>query len=313
MDNPVNGNDGDDQYHEMFLDADGDIVLRGSDGVRFRTHIFTLRQSSVFFRAMFSLPQPSTSTQTITLEEDSSVIASVLLMVSNAAFPFNMVCMITTTASLDQVRRHSCIQFDDMSTVETILHFCEKYGMPGPMSIVRSAILRPSLSSAYPLQVHALACRYEWSDVAQATAMLCLSHDLTAPSSVAALRGISLSHYGRLLSLIRRRREGFRQLLDSPVQFNGSDPDYACRRCTMRLSDLTWKVLRMRLVEELDKCPDGSSIRGDRLRRWPEWVTCMAASHCSTPLFNGDGTRQNLIKALDSLPENLLFEDSPAE
>lgn len=98
MDSTVNDND---QYHEMFRD-DGDIVLRGSDHIRFRTHIFILRQSSAFFRSMFSLPQPSiaSSQQTITLDEDSSVIAPVLLMVSNTIFPSDMVGSLTQTSAV---------------------------------------------------------------------------------------------------------------------------------------------------------------------------------------------------------------------
>ena len=187
--------------------------------------------------------------------------------------------------------------------------------MPGPMSIVRSSILRPSLLRSHPLQVHALACRSEWPDVAQATAIPCLSLDLMAPSTLAALRGISLSHYSRLLSLVRRRRDNFRQHLDSPDQFHGSNPNNTCRRCGTRVGDLTWKVLRMRLVEEIERCPDGSSIRGDGngMRNWPEWVACVSASHCNVPLYNGDNTRVSIFRVLDSLPENLLLDEVQGE
>lgn len=143
--------------------------------------------------------------------------------------------------------------------------------------------------------------------------MPCLSRDITAPSTVAALRGVDLFHYSRLLSLARRRKDTFREHLDSPAQFQGSDPNYTCGRCLGRVGDLTWKVLRMRLVEELGKCPDGSSIRGDGLRLWPEWVASMTASHCNKLLFNAEGTRTALIRVLDSLPENLLLEYASGE
>jgi len=81
----------------------------------------------------------------------------------------------------------------------------------------------------------------------------------------------------------------------------------------MRVSDLTWKVLRMRLVEEIEKCPNGSSIRGDGMRHWPEWVACAAASHCSVPLYNAENTRISIFRVLDSLPENLLLDEVPGE
>ena len=32
------------------------------------------------------------------------------------------------------------------------------------------------------------------------------------------------------------------------------------------MGDLTWKVLRMRLLEDIEKYPDGSSICGDGMR-----------------------------------------------
>ena len=98
--------DKNDQYHEMFHDPDGDVILRSSDGVLFRTHSFTLRRSSSFFGAMFSLPQPSSlpqSSQTITLDEDSSVITPVLLMVYNLAFPSSTVCTIVAAANSTRI------------------------------------------------------------------------------------------------------------------------------------------------------------------------------------------------------------------
>ncbi|KAI0061891.1 hypothetical protein BV25DRAFT_1886139, partial [Artomyces pyxidatus] len=42
-----------------FDDADADIILRSSDLVDFRTHKIILAKSSPFFRAMLSLPQPT--------------------------------------------------------------------------------------------------------------------------------------------------------------------------------------------------------------------------------------------------------------
>jgi hypothetical protein len=92
--------------------------------------------------------------------------------------------------------------------------------------------------------------------------MLCLS----VPSSVTALRGISLSHYSCLLSLVCRRRDAFRQLLDSSHQFHGSNPNYAFKRCSIRPQR---EGLTYGLIEELEKCPDGSSIRDDgRYCKW---------------------------------------------
>lgn len=71
------------RHHELFQDADADLVLRSSDGVKFGTHRLFLRTSS-FFETMFGLPQAISELQ---LDEDSSIVEPVLILVSNLPFP----------------------------------------------------------------------------------------------------------------------------------------------------------------------------------------------------------------------------------
>lgn len=86
-----------DNYHELFNEADGDMVLKSRDGVLFKTYVFTLRRCSAFFGSMFALPQasapPLQQLPTLTLDENSIIIAAALLMISGMAFPPELVCV----------------------------------------------------------------------------------------------------------------------------------------------------------------------------------------------------------------------------
>lgn len=88
------------EYHEHFNDADGDVVLKSSDGTKFRTYALLLRLSSSFFRTMLDLPQPAAShTQgaVLLLDEDAGVIANVLTVISGKAFSPQLVRLFDVT------------------------------------------------------------------------------------------------------------------------------------------------------------------------------------------------------------------------
>lgn len=177
--------------------------------------------------------------------------------------------------------------------------------MLGPMAIVRSSIQRHSLLTVTPLQVYTIACRYHWFEAAQAASIHCLSYDLTDINTIVALRGVSITDYGRLLELARARSNIFRRRLDDPVWFTGSVSNHACLHCGAITGDLTWKVLRMKLAEEFERCPGGNTICKE-LMEWPEWKACMSAFHCIGHLHFGTvPTRSAILRALEGLPESL--------
>lgn len=64
--------------------------------VKFRTYTLILRLSSSFFRTMLELPQPGEADAQraviLPLDENATVIANALTMVSGKAFQSNMVC-----------------------------------------------------------------------------------------------------------------------------------------------------------------------------------------------------------------------------
>lgn len=160
------------------------------------------------------------------------------------------------------------------------------------------------LIESHPLRVHALASVYNWDGVAQASAMRCLDFDLTAPETIRDLRGISIENYSRLLSLARLRLRRFREMLNNPAGFSGSNPENICNTCHAPVHDLTWKILRMRLVDEFLTCPSGKNIKRE-LESWPEWTAVIGASHCSGTLYNALRTHTKIMQAITNLPTKL--------
>lgn len=161
------------------------------------------------------------------------------------------------------------------------------------------------LIESHPLRIHALAGIYNWDEVAQASALRCLDHDPMTPETIAGLRGLSLEHYGRLLSLARRRHQCLREMLDDPHRFAGSNPDYLCKECDCPARDLTWKVLRMQILDSLSHCPSGAVIKQE-LDRGQEWTNAMSASHCGDiRLYQALATYKNIIAVIDALPTQL--------
>jgi len=189
-------------------------------------------------------------------------------------------------------------------TIEPLLHFCDKYGMTGPISIIQAAITCPELISD-PLRLYKLACRYSWKPEMQLSARLALKFDFTHSDVISRLNGIDFADFARLLGLVRRRRDMFESRLNSHEDFNGSSPTYACRICATVVHDPTWRILRMMLIREFERCPSGDTIRSEEFLLWPETVVCMSATHCSRALYHSESTRKHIIELLDALPTQL--------
>lgn len=176
--------------------------------------------------------------------------------------------------------------------------------MRGLQSIIRSSIMHSSLIESHPLRIHALASIYDWDGVAQASAMRCLDFDIGDPQTIIGLRGTSLEHYSRLLSLARRRQQLFHERLENTTLFGGSHPDYTCKICNTPPRDLSWKVLRMRLVDEIGKHASGTTIERDA-ESWPEWKAAMGSTHCGSALYHEWGTHKKIMSAIAGLPTKL--------
>ncbi|KAF8305048.1 hypothetical protein DL93DRAFT_2089836 [Clavulina sp. PMI_390] len=280
-------------YHPLFKEEDDtDIVLRSSEGILFRAHVTILRQTSSFFRMMFALPQsvanstPPSQSPPLLVDSEASVLSTILCMIYGRAFAMDAL--------------------DKPEEIDKLLAFCEKWGMQGPMMMVRCAVQRPSLLDGHPLWLYRTALHYNWIEVAKAAAMNCLASDLRQPETLAALAPLAITDFRPLVALSRRRIGSFNKSINSPDVFGGSAEPDRCRKCGCVSNNLTWKVLRMRLAEAMETCPRGDLIRSEDMMRWSEWVACMSASHCKGEmLYEGEQTRAILLQVLDSLPTGL--------
>lgn len=83
------------EYHALFNDKDGDVVLKSNDGVRFRTYALVLRLSSSVLQDMLghkqSLEGESQEDIVLVLDEEAAVIVNALIMVSGKAIPPDIV------------------------------------------------------------------------------------------------------------------------------------------------------------------------------------------------------------------------------
>ncbi|KAF8320527.1 uncharacterized protein EI90DRAFT_2939226 [Cantharellus anzutake] len=275
-------------FNEHFKDPHDDVVLRSKENIHFRVHSIILRNTSSFFRTMFSLPQTGSSSSEaehcLHLDEEDWVIEAALRMCCGMPI------------QIEHLR-----SFD---TIEPLLHFCDKYGMNGPISIMQAAISSPELISD-PIRLYKLACQFSWEAEMQLSARLALRFDFTHPDIISQLSGIDFADFARLLGLVRRRKDIFESRLNNPDDFNGSNPHYACRICGTIVNDPTWRILRMVLIRELEKCPLGDTIRGEEFLLWPETVACMSATHCSRALYHSESTRKHILELLDALPTEL--------
>ncbi|KAF8325453.1 uncharacterized protein EI90DRAFT_3128817 [Cantharellus anzutake] len=276
--------------HELFNGSDYDLSLVSKDNIIFNVPSSTLRRSSNFFRSVFLLPQEAqrhSDPIKLFLDDDAWVVEAALRMVNG--MPIQM--------------EH----FKSFDSLEPILHFCEKYDMHGPMSIIQLGMTRPELISN-PFRLYTLACRYGWKEEITIAVNHALDHDITDPASVTRFGAIDFLDYAKLLSLVHRRRTQFERRLNDPVVFCGSNPTHTCRTCQQRVDDLTWLVMKSRLLRELEKHPSGRTIcceSGDGFMQWPETTKAMTAQHCTRLLYSPEHTRNAVLDALKDLPTNL--------
>src|SRR5262245_31508299 len=95
--------------HPLFASPEGDVVLGAKGGTLFRVHSFTLKTTSGWFRAMFTLPQKHTPTfpTILYLDEDAHTLEAL----------FRMMCGLPI------------LPLNSYDTVDSLLFAAEKYDM----------------------------------------------------------------------------------------------------------------------------------------------------------------------------------------
>lgn len=282
------------EFHDLFASPDGDIVLGSKDGVLFRVHSHTLKTTSGWFRAMYSLPQRAPDARpelkasdavpdVVYVDEDSGTLEGLLRMVCGLCIP----------------------KLDSYDVIEPILHAAEKYDMPGPMSIIRALLSTPSLMSD-PLRLYAVTCRYGWQDEAMMASRATLTLNLHSPEHRNTLQKLGTDALLSLFSLHRTRREALRKRLDDPPFVNDSG-DTSCSNCGSLVDYHTWRELKYVIIMEMDARPLGDTVYNAGLLEWSAARACWEAKciSCDRVLYDKTLTMRVIRECIEQLPTTI--------
>ncbi|KAI0769655.1 hypothetical protein BD413DRAFT_77005 [Trametes elegans] len=274
--------------HPLFSSLDGDVVLGSKERVLFRVHSYTLKTTSGWFRAMYSLPQRSATAadippETIYVDEDAETLEGLLRMVCGLPIP----------------------RLDSYDIIEPILHAAEKYDMPGPMSIVRALVMTPPLVTD-PLRLYAIACRYGWQDEALTASRYTLTLNLHAPEHRHTLQKLGTDALLGLFQLHHTRRESLRRRLDDPPFVNDSG-DTSCSNCGSLVDYHTWRELKYVIIMEMDGRPLGDTVVNPGLLEWPAARACWSAKciNCDRVLYDKTLTMRVIRECIEQLPTTI--------
>ncbi|KAF5330042.1 hypothetical protein D9611_010474 [Ephemerocybe angulata] len=177
----------DEYFHPDFSDRGGDVALVPKGRKRlFRTHTFTLKSSSGFFRSKLDRPRSSTSqkVQVVYLDEEEVVLEYLLRMVSGMEFP----------------------ELDSCDLVEDLLQAAVRLEMTGPVDIIRLALTSPPLATMNPFRMYDICFRNGWDAEARLFATQTLASNLL-DGGHSQLEGRSPTGLLRLLEARQTRRE----------------------------------------------------------------------------------------------------------
>lgn len=275
-------------YHPSFTTSDGDVVLGSKDGILFRVHSFTLKTTSGWFRAMYTLPQHTTTPsdqppEVIFVDEDSATLEGLLRMVCGLNIP----------------------KLDSYDIIEPILHAAEKYDMPGPMSIVRALLSTPPLLSD-PLRLYAITCRYGWHEEAMMASRETLTLNLHSPEHRPTLQKLGTDALLNLFALHHTRRETLRRRLDDPPFVNDTG-DTSCSNCGSIVDYHTWRELKYVIIMEMDARPLGDTVCSPGLLEWPTARACWSAKclNCDRVLYDKTLTMRVIRECIEQLPTTI--------
>jgi len=269
-------------YHPLFSSPESDTVLGTKDGVLFRVHSFTLKTTSGWFRAMFSLPQRTSvgTPEVLYVDEDAATLEGLLRMVCGLPIP----------------------QLHSYEIIEPLLYAAEKYDMSGPLSIARALLMTgPFLSD--PLRLYALACRYGWDSEAKRASTQTLALNLHAPEHRLTLRKLGTEALLSLFELHHSRRESLRKCLNE-YPFVKDTGVSTCSNCHATVNYQTWRELKYVIVLEMDRRPLGDTILNVGLNDWPAARACWNAKclACERVLYDKKETLKGIKDVIDQLP-----------
>lgn len=206
------------KYHPLFSFPDADVTLRSLEGTLYRVHSFTLRATSGFFATMFSLPQPKSCAAEYRTDPRGQVRAEP----TRERYP----------EALDVYEHDRAIEpllklmtglpvprWESLDDIERVLTIAEKWDTPGPISSVRYVFSAKHILERDPLRCYLLARHFGWDAESRLASTYTLALDLHSRVHAPTLDQLASVDLIRLLNLHRRRRDMFRDFLNSPERF----------------------------------------------------------------------------------------------
>lgn len=279
--------------YAMFNTANADIALVSHEGTIFRVQSEILSSASGWFRTLFSLPQrlPSSTDledspkpDSITMTESTRILETVL----------NIICW------------RPIPELDELDFIEDLLRTGEKYEMQGVITISRLAIMGPSLLETHAIRIYGIVSSRGWvSETKQASAKT-IGLDLLSPECLKDLLLVNSEHLARLMLLHRRRRDAFRDWLNSTELFDvATDPNSLCSGCNAKTSHTEWLQAKAIWLQTIEQSP--SDIVSGAFLQQEETFAALEAScgSCSKKLYGRQWTLQNLREVVDKLPKSV--------
>ncbi|KAG5652000.1 hypothetical protein H0H81_006652 [Sphagnurus paluster] len=278
--------------HPLFNSREGNIVLVSAEGTLYRIPAFILRNTTGFFRALLPPLLQAAQSQSgvvdpIEVDEKDVVVERILRMLCGLETP--------RWASFDEI--------------DAVITLAEKWDAPGPISVIRSAIMAPHLLQD-SLRLFILASHFGWEEEAKIASTYTLTLSIYDEQHMEQLERLSTKDLMRLLAFHRRRRDDFRTFLDSDEPFNaGNATNHFCSGCGEKVDNHTWRELKARMFYEMDQRPLGDTLLGLDMEEWPESIACWSAKcrkpECGRFYYNKLVTFRDIQDCLDKLPSTI--------
>ncbi|PIL24753.1 hypothetical protein GSI_12639 [Ganoderma sinense ZZ0214-1] len=236
---------------------DANLVLRASDRVDFLVHGPILVIASPFFESMLSeLPQPPA--------DPDQTLGKPIIDISEDAR--------TTEAFLRFIYPTLDPDVEELSLLRSVLAAGVKYKLSVVVAAVKKTMVSPRFLKSHPIDVFAIACRYQFEVEAKAAAHRLEKHSWGLPThSGAGLDELNAGQYFRLLqfelgrdvstfchspvnpsALSPMRDTAINAAIDVAFPFTGPDGDLILRSCDSRNFYVHRAIIALASPEMLD-------------------------------------------------------------
>lgn len=262
--------------------ADDASAAGTSCTTEFHVHSCILSAASPFFHDLFTLPQPSETSEKkprIPVSESASVLDTLLRYVYPVSNPV----------------------ISSLHDLQAVLEAAAKYDLECAISVLRKILVSPLFLEMSPLRVYAIACRHDLEEEAKIAARYTLNTNLLDAPLSEDLRHINAYSYHQLLTLHRRRSQAAQALIKMTDQVR-------CMQCNGSPFNLDgapkwWFVFEKTAKQELAVRPTTDVVFGmEFLFRAANKAGC---PRCPESVLDSWKFLRDLKAAIDALPETI--------